>query len=217
MQFHTPDGLTEIEVTHLFVAGWTGRDHAKVAHHIAELAAIGVAPPSRTPLFYRTSAPLLRQADSVEVLGPGTSGEVEPLLVQGAGGLWLGLASDHTDRALEAHSVAHSKQVCPKPAARQLWPLADVAGHLDQLVLSCDIQEDGTWLRYQHGTLAAIRPLPELLEACPLPEGGAMLCGTLAAIGGVREARAYRMALTDPVLGREITLAYHVRPLAVVS
>ena len=41
-------GATQIEtaIGHLVVAGWTGRDHSTVQHHIDELAKIGVAPPS---------------------------------------------------------------------------------------------------------------------------------------------------------------------------
>lgn len=47
-----PDGTTpEIEIDRLIIAAWAGRDTDAVAHHIAELDAIGVAPPSRWPLF----------------------------------------------------------------------------------------------------------------------------------------------------------------------
>ena len=109
----------------LVVAGWTGRDAASVEHHIRELEAIGVAPPSEVPLFYRVSAALLGPHASIEVVGEESSGEVEPMLVRAGGRLWLGLASDHTDRALEAHSVALSKQICAKPCARGLWPLGE--------------------------------------------------------------------------------------------
>ena len=41
---------------------------------------------------------------------------------------------------------------------------------------------------YQQGTLSMILPLDQLLEACELTENSALLCGTLAAIGGVRPA-----------------------------
>ena len=107
----------------LIVAGWTGRDAAAVEHHIRELEAIGVAPPSAVPLFYRVSATLLGPHTAIEVVGEESSGEVEPMIVRAGGRLWLGLASDHTDRALEAHSVALSKQICAKPCASGLWPL----------------------------------------------------------------------------------------------
>jgi hypothetical protein len=201
----------------LVVAGWTGRNQEAVQHHIEELAALGIAPPSTVPLYYRVSQNLLTQDNHISVLGPGTSGEVEPLVLRVSGEYWIGLASDHTDRDLEAHSVAASKQACAKPCARTLWRYADVHGHLDQLVLTCDIEESGRWQRYQSGSLAGIRPLDELLLASPLPEQGVMLCGTLAAIGGVRPAASYRMTLEDPVLERSIDLAYQVSVLPVVQ
>jgi hypothetical protein len=217
MQFETPTGPVTFDINHLVVAGWTGRDQDKVQHHIDELAAIGVAPPSQVPLFYRTSATLLLQSDHIEVLGAGTSGEVEPLVIHAKGAVWLGLGSDHTDRPLEAHSVAASKQACDKPVATALWPMDEVKGHLDEMELHCDICENGAWVAYQTGTLASIRPLADLVAACELPDGGAMLCGTLGAIGGVREGEAYRMRLTDPVLKREITLEYAMKTLPVIA
>jgi len=210
-------GEADIALTKAVVAGWTARDPAQVAHHIAELAAIGVAAPSATPLFYRVAPGLLTQADEIAVLGGRTSGEAEPMLLRHGGALWLGLASDHTDRALEAWSVAHSKQVCAKPVAHALWPLAPLAGRLDALMLRSWIDEGAGWTLYQEGPLALIRPLLALEAACPLPEGGAMLCGTLGAIGGVRPAARFRMALRDEAEGREIAAEYRIAPLPVIA
>ncbi|MEM9578077.1 MAG: DUF2848 domain-containing protein [Pseudomonadota bacterium] len=217
MLFSTPEGLIDLAIRNLTVAGWTGRDRAAVDHHIAELAALGVAPPSKVPLYYRVSDALLTQAASIQVVGAETSGEVEPLVIRSGGRLYLGLASDHTDRALEVASVAASKQVCDKPVAGALWPWEEVENHLDALKLRTEIEEEGVWVPYQEGTLAAIRPLPDLIADAALADGDAMLCGTLSTIDGVRPARAYRMALTDPVLGRDMSLAYTVMPLPIVA
>ena len=214
----------------LVVAGWTGRDARAVEHHVRELEALGVAPPSAIPLYYRVSASLLGHRASIDVVGTETSGEVEPLVVRIGGRDWLGVASDHTDRALEAHSVALSKQACAKPCAAGLWPLEDVADRLDALELRAWIADDAAlaatpdagdagWTLYQEGTLAAIRPLPELLADGPLGTLGdaAMLCGTLPAIGGVRPAAAFRLELHDPRLGRTLRHAYAVRALPLVD
>ena len=218
MEFDTDLGdPLALAPTALTVAGWTGRDHAAVAHHIEELAAIGVPRPSATPLFYRCAPDLLTQAETIAVLGPETSGEAEPFLIRAGGALWLGLGSDHTDRGLEATSVAHSKQVCAKPVARALWALDPMADRLDSLELRSWIREGADWAPYQEGTLAAIRPLAEVLAAAPLGEGAAMLCGTLPAIGGVRPGSAWRMTLTDPAAGRAIALEYAVETLPVVA
>ena len=99
------------------VAGWTGRDPAKVRHHIDELAAIGVPPPSSVPVYYRVAASMVTQADRIEALGIESSGEVEPVLFDTGTELLVGLGSDHTDRALETHSVAAAMQICAKPVA----------------------------------------------------------------------------------------------------
>lgn len=217
MMFAHAETQIVAEIDTVIVAGWTGRDLAAVEHHIHELAELGVKPPSTVPLFYRVSNTLLTQSQRVEVLGAETSGEVEPLLLNIDGEIWLGLGSDHTDRALEAVSVAAAKQACPKPVAKDIWRFEEVAPHLDALVLRCHIEENGGWTLYQEGTLAHIRPLRDLAQQAPLGSGGAMLCGTLGAIGGVRPAQSYRMELVDEVLNRSLRLEYRVAVLPVVD
>ena len=68
-------------IDRLVIAGWTGRDVVALEHHIEELKAIGVQPPSKVPLYYRVAASLLTQSDAIEVVGDDTSGEAEPVLV----------------------------------------------------------------------------------------------------------------------------------------
>jgi hypothetical protein len=223
--FATPDGPREIAIGQLVIAGWTARDRAAVDHHIAELAALGVPPPSTVPLFYRVSADLLTQGETLEFLGPDSSGEIEPVLIDDGERLWLGLGSDHTDRKLESHSVAFSKQACLKPIGKEIWPFEDVRDHLDELVLTSFIRDAdaGEWVVYQQGPLAKIRPLLDLVAACPLGEGErlgrgvAMMCGTLGAQGGVRPARQFRMELHDPVRGRTLSHTYEATILPVIA
>lgn len=217
MQFFVDKTWIPSRINDLIIAGWTGRDAAAVQHHIDELAAIGVTPPSQVPLFYRVSNALLTHSPAIEVLGASTSGEVEPLLIKQDGALFLGLGSDHTDRELEAFSVAASKQACAKPVCQELWRYEDVRQHLDELVLRCEIEEDAKWVLYQKGPLAAIKPLQNLIDDARLSDGQAMFCGTLGAIGGVRPASSYRMSLTDPVKDRTLEFDYHVRSLPVIA
>lgn len=217
MRFHASGAPLDCEIEQLIIAGWTGRDADAVQHHIDELARIGVSPPSQVPLFYRVSSTLLTQAPEIEVLGEATSGEVEPLIVNIDGAVWLGLGSDHTDRKLETVSVAVSKQVCLKPISAELWRLNEIAAHLDDLILRCWIEEAGEWTLYQQGTLANILPLQDLAERAGLAPRGAMLCGTLSAIGPVRTAGAHRMELVDEMLGRSLHLDYRVKFLPVVE
>ncbi|MFD1796595.1 DUF2848 domain-containing protein [Paracoccus aurantiacus] len=222
MRFTVDDAPVELVPENLVIAGWTGRDEAAIRHHIDELAALGVTPPSATPLFYRVSAALLTTASRIEVVGTATSGEVEPMILQASGQRWLGLGSDHTDRELEAYSVAASKQVCAKPCAPALWQWETVADRLDDLRLESWIEEGGVWVPYQDGTLAAIRPLADLIDGSDLGQlssgaPAAMMCGTFGAKGGVRPAARFRMRLSDSVLGREITHEYETVALPVIA
>jgi hypothetical protein len=211
-----------IEAAHLVVAGWTGRDPSAIAYHVEELAALGVAPPSTTPLFYRVSAPLLTTANHIQVVGEDSSGEVEPVVLHHQGQRWLGIGSDHTDRALEAHSIALSKQICLKPCAAEFWAWEEVTNHLDDIKLESWITQGGEWVPYQQGGLASILPLKVLIEDANLnalaEEGSVVLmCGTLGAIGGVRPAERFRMRMSDPITGRAIGHEYAVTVLPVVA
>ena len=220
---HSRSGSDRIEVEPeaLIVAGWTGRDEAALRHHIEELAAIGVPRPSSVPVFYRISTANLTQSARLEVLGPRTSGEVEPVIVVLDDGLWLGLGSDHTDREAETSGIALSKQLCAKPLADVLWPFDDVADHWDELMLRAFATIDGQRVKYQEGLLSAMRHPTELVAKiapnATLPRGTVMFCGTLGAIGGIRPATRFEMTLEDPLRGRTITHAYDVVTLPVVS
>lgn len=210
-----------VAIDTLVIAGWAGRDEAAVRHHIHELAAIGVPPPSSVPVFYQCAASLVTQAGRVDVLGPDSSGEIEPVIVALADGLWVTVGSDHTDRKAEAHGIALSKQMCAKPVGTVLWRHDDVAPHWDQLELRAHAVIGGERVLYQRGTLSALRPPPDLIGrwagAGGLPPGTLMFGGTLGAIGGIRPASRFEMELIDPVLGRSITHAYDVIELPVVT
>lgn len=210
-----------VVIDRLIVAGWTARDDAAVRHHVEELGALGIPGPSTWPLFYRLGVTQLAQAGQLQVLGPDTSGEVEPVLVSLADGLWVTLGSDHTDRKAEAMGVALSKQLCPKAVGTQLWRLDEVAPHWDSLVLRSWATIDGQRVLYQEGPAAAIRTPQDLVQRCAgqagLAPGTLMFCGTLGAIGGVRPGSRFEMELEDPVLGRKLTHAYDVEALPVVS
>ncbi|MEO0428183.1 MAG: DUF2848 family protein [Pseudomonadota bacterium] len=224
LRFETPEGALEVTPRRCLIAGWTGRDPAKVAHHIEELAAIGVAPPSTTPLYYRVPAALAAQEAAYEVLSAETGGESEPVILDDGERLWLTLGSDHTDRGLEAASVAHSKAVCPKPLATAAWPLEAVAARLDALTLESEISADGaSWQSYQADSLTAMLPLQTLIDGAPgasagrLGAGTLLFCGTVPAIGGVRPTPHFRARLHDPAAGRTIALSYRIEALPVIA
>ncbi|WP_035722232.1 DUF2848 domain-containing protein [Bradyrhizobium sp. ARR65] len=210
-----------VEIDALIIAGWAGRDTAAIEHHIEELAAIGVPRPSTTPLYYRVAAQTLTQASRLAVLGPDTSGEVEPVVVAMADGLWIGLGSDHTDRKAEAAGIALSKQLCGKPVGTRLWSYADVEGHWDELILRSWASIDGERVLYQESPVSSLRTPRDLIRkrtgADTLPTGTLMFCGTPGAIGGIRPAARFEMELQDPVLKRSLTHSYEIEALPVIS
>lgn len=210
-----------VEIHSLIIAGWAGRDAAAIEHHIEELAAIGVPRPSTTPLYYRVAAQTLSQSNKLVVLGPDSSGEVEPVVVALADGLWIGIGSDHTDRKAEASGIALSKQLCGKPVGTQLWSYADIEGHWDQLILRSWATIDGERVLYQDSAVSTLRTPRDLIRkhtgADTLPAGTLMFCGTPGAIGGIRPATRFEMELRDPVLNRSLTHGYDIPVLPVVS
>jgi hypothetical protein len=212
----------EVEFANLIVVGWAGRDVAAIEHHIEELAAIGVPRPSAIPLYYRCAASLIDQSDSLQVVGNDSSGEVEVFVFTVDGELHVTVASDHTDRKLESHSVALSKQLCGKPIGRQAWRFGDVADHWDELIIRATIVENDVAVVYQQGALASLRQPLDLIAGCcsgasVLPPGTGVLCGTMSAIGGIRPSTSFTIELSDPRRNRTIRHSYRIEQLPHVA
>jgi hypothetical protein len=211
----------QVAISETVIAGWTGRDAAAVEKHIEELEALGVKRPATTPIFYRVAAARLTTEDIIEVVGESSGGEVEFVLLQHAGRLWVGAGSDHTDREVEKYGVTVSKQICEKPIAPVLWSHEDVAPHWDRLILRSHVIEGGERSLYQEGTVTAMMDPQALIgrhaAGGHLPEGTLMFCGTLAAHGGVRPTAEFAFELEDPVLGRKIGHSYRVRTLPILG
>ncbi len=205
----------------LIVAGWTGRDKTALEKHIRELEELGVARPASTPIYYRASASRLSTADCIEVVGEDSSGEVEFVLAQVDGRLWVGVGSDHTDRKVETYNVTVSKQMCEKPIAPAFWRFADVAAHWDQLIMRSWINENGARVLYQEGSVTAMLDPRALIAGYEgrenLDEGAMMFCGTFAAKGGIRPADNFEFEIHDPVLNRSIRHEYHLNKLPVLG
>ena len=198
MEFLVNGAPRRIDITELVVAGWTGRDKAAVEHHIAELAAIGVKRPRTVPCFYRLGANLLTTAREVEVVG------------------------DHTDRKVEAYGVTVSKQMCPKPIGRELWPFAEVEGHWDRLMLRSHATRKGKRRLYQEGAVSGMLTPSDLLERFAdsggkLSPGTAMFCGTLAVRGDIGGGERFEIELHDAVKNRSLSHEYATRSLAIAD
>ncbi|MFP6850677.1 MAG: DUF2848 domain-containing protein [Pseudomonas sp.] len=219
----TPTGTETLQadIKQLIVAGWAGRDIHAIEHHIEELAAIGVPRPSAVPLYYRVASNQLSQSENLQVIGSESSGEVEAFVFSVAGVQYLSIASDHTDRKLEAYSVALSKQLCVKPVARSAWRLDEVADYWDELQVRSRIIENGHEVLYQDGSLATLRSATDLINGYSgspaLDDGYAMTCGTVAVIGGIRPAPVFEMELYDPRRQRSIRHRYSLSILPEVA
>ncbi len=220
---HDAGGQRQVEATidTLVIAGWAGRDEAALRHHIEELAAIGVPRPSSVPVFYRCAASLLTQASGIDVLGPDSSGEVEPVVVALEDGLWLGIGSDHTDRKAETAGIALSKQLCPKPVSRDLWRLDEVIDRWDTLELRSYAHINRERVLYQSGHLSGLRTPDDLIarwtSGGALLPGTLMFGGTLGAIGGIRPAAGFEMEIMDARTGRKLNHSYDITALPMVS
>jgi hypothetical protein len=215
--FDLPDGATAaVTVTRLLNAGYAGREQEEVAAHVAELAELGIPAPAVTPALYPVAPYLAAQVDGVPVQHGRTSGEAEwALVVAGPGpeDLLLTVACDHTDRELEVHGVAWSKNAGLDVLGRGAWRLADVEDHVDELRLRAWVTTDGAEHLIQDASLAALLPprywLDEIADL--LVPGTVLLSGTFAMLPGIDQfAEHWRVELADPLTGRTLDLGYRV-------
>ena len=184
--------------------------------HIAELEKLGVKRPTKTPTFYRIAAARLTTSSLIQVSGPDSSGEVEFVLARIEDEIWVGAASDHTDRAVETYDVTVSKQMCDKPMAPTLWPFRELRSHWDSLRLRSFRIDNGERHPYQDGSVAELLSAEELLarfvaeDGREMTSGDVLMGGTLPTLDSVRPAARFAFALIDPVLNRSIEHAYDV-------
>ncbi|MFE9768134.1 DUF2848 domain-containing protein [Streptomyces sp. NPDC005808] len=220
LTFELPDGSTrDVDVRQVLNAGYAGRSQQDVAAHVAELAELGVPAPSVTPALYPVSPYLAQQTDTVAAQHARTSGEAEwALIVAADGELLLTAACDHTDRDLEVHGVAWSKNAGPDVLARRAWRLADVEARLDELTLRAWVTHDGKESEIQNGTLAELLTpgyWAEVLRSRgDLTPGTVLISGTIPMTEDVDQfAETWRVELGDPASGDTIQLAYDVIPM----
>ncbi len=208
-------GPAALDLKRVVAAGYTGRDRHLVDQHIRELEAIGVAPPKHVPMLFPLMPTLVTTADEIAPLGLDSTPEVEFVLFRTMGFDYVTVGSDHTDRKIEAQSVALAKNVCPKPVARSAWPLNAVRPHWDKLVLKAACEGE----TLQEGPLSMIMT-PEDLQAFVAQHDGDEAEGRMIFSGTVptlrqppREGGMVEFSLTDPVLNRRLVQRYTVSPM----
>jgi hypothetical protein len=219
LSFTMSDGSIEsVEVAALLNAGYAGRDQAEVASHIAELADLGVPAPSATPALYPISPYLAQQTDRVYVQHGRTSGEAEWALIIADNDVLITAACDHTDRDLEVHSVAWSKNAAPDVLGTKAWRLADIADRLDDIALEAWVGHGDSVELIQQGTLADLLApkywLDVLTERDDARPGTVLLSGTISMHKGVNQfADTWKVALTDPATQDVISVEYRTVPM----
>ncbi len=201
------------------LCGYTGRDQSAVRRHIEELRKEGVEPPASVPSFYPKPPQGLVFDGNIQVEGHKTSGEVEYVLIVDEDRIYVGLASDHTDRELEKIDILKSKQVCPAVLSRSLWHYSEIKDHWDRIEIRSWTSKDGKRALYQDSTLASILPPEELIRLvqqrveCSC-EGIAIFSGTPPVVtDGIIFADRFEGELVDPILKRKLTIAYRIHTL----
>ena len=212
----------EFTPRHLIIAGWTGSNAEAVEKHIKELEEIGVARPRQTPTFYRLSTNLVSQDGCMDVVGGGATGEAEVILLKHDGEFYVGVGSDHTDRHLETFGVTYSKQICAKPIGSEIWPLAEVRGHWDRLVLRSRVWRNEDWETYQEGSLDSLLSPDALLaqfadQNSEFEDTDVMFCGTIPIIGEFYFSEKMTIELADTVLNRNLQHEFKVNALQIAD
>ncbi|MBB5071167.1 DUF2848 domain-containing protein [Saccharopolyspora gloriosae] len=217
LRFDVAGTSVEVPVRTLLNAGYAGRSQDDVAAHVAELAELGVPAPTRTPCLYPVAPYLAMQTADVPVQHARTSGEAEwALIIAGPReeDVLLTAACDHTDRELEVHGVAWSKQAGPDVLGSRAWRLVEVADRIDSLTLTADVGGR----RIQHGTLGELLTpvywLEELRKLELAEPGTVLLSGTIPMDTSVDQfADSWRVDLGDPATGDVVSCEYAVRQM----
>ena len=209
-----------VDVNWVFNAGFAGRDTSQVKQHVDELTELGVPAPASVPTLYPLSRLLARQDRVVQVPHARTSGEAEWALVVGLSpdDLMVVAACDHTDRDLEVHGVAWSKQSAPNLVGQLAWRWSDVADEFDSFTLRAWVTHDGSQHLISDGSPAELLSpaywIERLGDAGLLRPGTLLLSGTIPMIDGVDQfAEGWRVELTDPA-GHTSRVAYRVDQLS---
>ncbi len=200
-------------IRRMYNFGSATRDPQVAVAHQQEVAhsGINIALSVPAPRIYPMANHAITTGDEVFVHHAETSGEVEIALIQGAE-LYIGVASDHTDRALERTSILWSKQACPNVLAPVLWRWQDIEASWDQCVLQSWV--DGRpYQKVEAGKFLSppdmLRTLRDRVNGVPKRDF-ALLSGTIVALDKkLCFGSHWEFALTAPD-GRELRPAYRV-------
>ena len=156
---------------------------------------------------YPVSVERLTGDAAIEVVGAETRAQGAVALVAASAGSLVGIGSDHIDGAL-ADDPARARQVCAKPLSRATWRFAEIAGHLDEIVLRTEAVDDAGESHAAETALADIAALP----ADGAVPGATVIFAHAGADALPGPARA-TVTLEDRRLSRRLVHRYAVRVL----
>jgi hypothetical protein len=207
----------DFTITKVVNAGFAGRDQESVSKHIEELKKEGVPTPEHTPTLYAVSPYMVTQENFIYVLDGQTSGEAEYVLMIKNNDVYVGIGSDHTDRALEIDSIPKSKQIYPNVISREIWLLEDIRDVWDQLLLRSWVIIEKKRRLYQKARLSALLAPDVLLNFVQLNSKNISLDGSLIYSGTVPLftgemifGEEFEVELLNPLNQMRLTCGYKI-------
>lgn len=185
--------------------------------HLDEMEEEGIEVTADPPVVFPLPDSAITTASSIQVNDPKTSGEVEYVSFPTEEETYVGVASDHTDRAMETREadIPKSKTICPNVVSKEVWPLSEIRRHWDQLELRSWTGVDGASETYQESSIDVFYPPEKMIETvaerstAPIP-GTAIFSGTVDAVGDIEFSDYFAARLHDPVLDRSLLVDYDV-------
>ncbi|WP_288425435.1 DUF2848 family protein [uncultured Agrobacterium sp.] len=213
------EGQRSIAIDWVYNGGYAGRNQAEVQHHIDELAALGVPAPKTIPTLYPLSNHLVSQGTYIQAPHNRCSGEAEWAMVIGdtVDDIFVVAACDHTDRALEVHGVAWSKQSFPDMLGDVAWRYDKIEQAMDDFTLKAWVRHGDKEELIQDGTTARLLPprywIERLKQAGLLRPNSLVMSGTIGMKEGVDQfAEGWRVEMADDA-GNVSRVQYRVETL----
>jgi hypothetical protein len=162
-------------------------------------------------------------SNQIEVVSDQTSGEVEFVLLLNEYDIYVGVGSDHTDRAIEKKDLLVSKQVCPNVMSSQVWRYEDVKNGWDDMFLQSWVRlgESDEEVLYQEASLATIISPDDMISLVKSRimdgqcDGLVIFSGTVPLLTNeIVHGCYFRGVLTDPRLDRVLRCEYEIKQLS---
>jgi len=136
---------------------------------------------------------LLTTATEIQVNNRAFKPNAALALIGAGGGMLIGVGSDHG-------------QAISKPLGRAAWRYAEIADHMDRLMLRSSVVENGIATLLQEDSVASVFLKPDLK-----PEPGTVIFCVGPAPVAEPAGRLFEVELKDPVLNRSLKHRYSVQ------